>query len=95
MFAEKAVTARECMSARKPIEARIKEAQRRLARATRAEALAGLPGNGDSLRAQWAGLTFARQCAIVAAILDHAVIGPGTLGARALDPACVQPLWQI
>jgi hypothetical protein len=95
LYSQKAITAREWMTARKPIEGRLQEAERRLSRATRSGALAGLPGNGDALRAQWAGLNLARQHAIVAAVLDHAVIGPGVIGAKALDPNRVQPVWRL
>ena len=94
-YAARQITLREWMTARAPIEARIGDAERRLARATRTDALAGLVGNGDALRAQWAVLNLSRQHAIVRAVLDHAVIGPGTSGARTLDPARVQPVWRI
>ncbi|MDQ6948124.1 MAG: recombinase family protein [Actinomycetota bacterium] len=95
MYSQKAITAREWMAARNPIEARIQEAVRRLARATRCEALAGLPGNGAALRAQWDGLNLIRQHAIVSAVLDHAVILPGVAGAQALDPKRVEPRWRL
>lgn len=95
LYSEKAITAREWMAARNPIESRIRDAERRLERATRSEALAGLPGNGEALRDQWAGLNLVRQHAIVAAVLDHAVIAPGTAGATGLDPARVQPCWRL
>ncbi len=95
VYAAKQITLREWMSARKPIEARITDAERRLARATRADALQGLVGNGDALRRHWAALNLARQHAIVSAILDHAVIGPGVQGARALAPDRVQPVWRL
>jgi hypothetical protein len=95
VYAAREITVREWMSARQPIEARISDAERRLARASHADALQGLVGNGDALRAQWAGLNLARQHAIVSAILDHAVIGPGVLGARTLDPDRVQPVWRL
>ena len=95
LFAADQITMREWLVARGPIEARIGDAERRLARASRADALQGLVGNGDALRAQWSGLNLARQHAIVFAILDHARIGPGVLGARTLDPDRVQPVWRL
>lgn len=94
-YAAKHITMREWLSARAPIEARIGEAERRLSRATRTDALRGLVGHGDALSAQWAGLSLDRQHAIVRAVLDHAVIGPGLQGARSLDPARVRPLWRL
>jgi site-specific DNA recombinase len=94
-YAARNVSMREWLAARKPIQDRIRDAERRLARATNSEALRGLVGNGDALRAQWAGLNLGRQHAIVAAVLDHAVIGPGIPGARALDPDRVRPVWRL
>jgi site-specific DNA recombinase len=95
LYATKAISAQEWMSARNPIEARIEQTQRQLARNGRNDALAGLVGNGAQLRAQWADLSLDRQAAIVRAVLDHAVIEPGVSGARTLDPQRVRPLWRL
>ena len=95
LYAAKAIPAREWLAARNPIEQRINEAEARLARATRTDALAGLVGNGESLRGKWAELGLDRRHAIVGAVLDHAVIGPGVSGARSLDPARVEPVWRL
>jgi site-specific DNA recombinase len=89
------ISMREWMHARRPIEQRITAAERRLSRVTRTDALRGLIGNGDALRTQWAALNLDRQQAIVSALLDHAVIGPGTPGARSLDASRVQPVWRL
>ncbi len=95
LYAAKAIPAREWLAARNPIEERINAAERRLARAARSDALTGLVGNGEGLRGQWAELGLDRRHVIVAAVLDHAVIGPGVSGARALDPARVEPVWRL
>lgn len=95
LFAERAISSGEWLTARKPIEERIHHAERQLARASGSDALDGLVGNGTALRQQWAGLNLTRQHAIVAAILDHAVIAPGIQGARSLDPARVIPIWRL
>jgi hypothetical protein len=95
MYAAKQVTAREWMSARNPIEARIADTERRLSRLTRSDALAGLVGNGQALRASWDDLNLTRQAAIVAAVLDHAVIAPGVPSARSVDPERVEPVWRL
>ncbi|MGB8651061.1 MAG: recombinase family protein [Mycobacteriales bacterium] len=95
LYAAKSITAREWMEARNPIQARISKAEQAIARATRSDALAGLVGNGEQLRAAWAGLNLTRQAAIVRAVLDHAVIGPGTRGAQSFDAARVQPVWRL
>lgn len=95
LYPAKSITAREWMNARSPIQARIIKTEQAIARATRSDALAGLVGNGEQLRGSWASLNLNRQAAIVRAVLDHAVIGPGTPGAQALDPGRVQPVWRL
>ncbi|HWJ96518.1 MAG TPA: recombinase family protein [Acidimicrobiales bacterium] len=95
LYADKAITVREWMAARRPIEDRIDQAQRKVARLGNSDALVGLVGNGGELRSRWAGLNLTRQAAIVAAILDHAVIGPGTPGARAFDANRVELVWRL
>jgi hypothetical protein len=83
------------MAARRPIEDRIDQAQRKVARLGNSDALVGLVGNGGELRSRWAELNLTRQAAIVAAILDHAVIGPGSPGARKFDPSRVELVWRL
>jgi Site-specific recombinases, DNA invertase Pin homologs len=95
MYGNKLITMREWLDAKRPVEARIEAAERRISRATGSDALRGLPGNGAALRATWDSLNLTRQAAIIAAVLHHAVIGPGTPGARRLDPARVQPIWRL
>lgn len=95
LYAAKSITAREWMAARNPIQTRIERAEQAVARATRSDALAGLVGNGGQLRASWSGLNLTRQAAIVRAVLDHAVIGPGTPGIQHFDLNRVQPVWRL
>lgn len=94
-YGQKLITLREWLDAKKPIEARIATAERRISRATHNDALAGLPGNGEQLRAAWDDLNLTRQAAIIAAVLDHAVIAPGTPGSRSLDTNRVHPVWRL
>lgn len=95
IYADRKIGVREWMAARRPIEDRIAETEKRLARMTRTDTLAGLVGNGDALRGQWDELNLTRQHAIIAAVLDHAVIAPGKLGSRELDPGRVEPTWRL
>lgn len=94
-YGDKQISMRDWLDAKKPIEARIESAERRISRATHSDALSGLPGNGGRLRTEWDGLNLTRQAAIVAAVLDHAVIAPGSQGSRSLDPGRVQPVWRL
>jgi DNA invertase Pin-like site-specific DNA recombinase len=92
MYAARDITAREWKAARDPIEARRKQAERELARLTGGSVLDGYLGNSDLLRERWASLNLDRQRAIVAALVDHAVIGPGRPGAFDLNR--VDPQWK-
>ena len=93
IYATKAISVREWMAARHPIEDRITEAERRLARMTNTDALAGYVGNADALRGQWVDLNLTRQNAIVRAVLDHAVVSPAA-GSQ-FDPGRVEPVWRL
>lgn len=95
LYATKQIGAREWMSARNPIDERIRDAERRLSRLTNTDQLTQLIGNGKQLRRQWASLNLDRQHTIVRSLLDHAVILPGTPGARGLDPNRVDAVWRI
>jgi site-specific DNA recombinase len=95
LYADGAISAREWIAARDPITARIIQARRDIAAATDTTAVYELAGTGGQLRKQWPDLDLGRQRAIVKAILDHAVIAPGTPGSRSLDINRVQPDWRI
>jgi site-specific DNA recombinase len=96
MYAAREITRSEWMTARKPVESRITEIERRLSRMTRTDALAGIVGNGAALGQQWASLNLTRQHAIVKAVLDHIVISPADRrGPRVVDPSRVDLVWRI
>ena len=95
LYADGAITAREWIAARDPITDRITAARRDIATATDTTAVFELAGTGSALRSGWDGLDLGRQQAIVKAVLDHAVIAPGTPGSRSLDIGRVQPYWRI
>jgi site-specific DNA recombinase len=95
LYASGQITSREWMTARAPIPDRLKDRERRLARLTRDDSLTGLVGNGDQLRESWGSLNLTRQHAVIRAVIDHAVIGPGTTGARSLDPDRVTIIWRL
>lgn len=95
LYGNKEISAREWVAARKPVERRIRDAERRLANATGDHALRALVGSGHELRTQWQTLNLDRQHAIVRTVLDHAMILPGQAGARSLDPQRVKPAWRV
>lgn len=97
LYADGAVSAREWITARDPITARIGDTRRQIATATDSGDLHLLAGTGALLRDRWDGpdLGLDRQHAIVKSILDHAVIAPGNPGSRSLDINRVQPSWRM
>jgi site-specific DNA recombinase len=95
LYADGAITAREWITARDPITARIAQARRDIAQATDTSAVYELAGTGGALREQWESLDIGRQQAILKSVLDHAVITPGTPGQRRLDINRVRPYWRI
>ena len=95
LYADKTIGVREWVAARKPIEERIDETERRLGRLTRTDALAGLVGNGAQLTDSWGSLNLSRQVAIVKAVVDQVTIAPGVQGATTVDPGRVAINWRL
>jgi site-specific DNA recombinase len=95
MYAAREIGRSEWVTARKPIEARAADAERRLARMTRSDALAGIVGNGQALQATWSELNLSRQNAIVKAVLDHAVVAPSSTRGSVFDPERVDLVWRV
>lgn len=93
-YANRQISMREWMTAKTPITQRLENTQRQLATISHTTALTGLVGNGDQLRGSWETLNLSRQHAIVAALVDHIDIGPGTPGTRGLDASRVAVVWR-
>ncbi|MGE0794638.1 MAG: recombinase family protein [Acidimicrobiia bacterium] len=89
------ISQREWLAARKPVQDRIGGVERQLGRLTQTSALTGWVGNAAELRSRWAELNLGRQHAIVAALLDHAVIKPAAQARSRFDPNRVDPVWRI
>ncbi|WP_341230106.1 recombinase family protein [Nocardioides salarius] len=84
----------EWMVAKKPITARLEQAQRQLANATHSTALLGLVGNGGELRGSWGDLNLDRQHRIIEALVDHVEIAPHTSPGSPFDPTRVRVVWR-
>jgi len=95
IYADRQITMQEWLTARDRVEKKLREAERQLGRLSKASDLAEVLGHGEQLRAQWSTLNLGRQTAIVRTLLDHAVVAPGTLGARTVDPERVAPVWRL
>ena len=86
-YAAGAVSMREWLAAREPLQRQLDATRRRVARDSRAMVLAEHAGRGGALRERWAGLPLERRRAIIAAVLDRVVVGPG--------PTRLQPLRSV
>ena len=93
-YGEKQITFPEYLSARKPIETRIEAGKRRLSRLTRSAAIDQYVGQSDALRTSWRDLPLTRQRAIIAAVLDRAVVRPARRGRTTFDPDRIEPVWR-
>ncbi len=94
-YADRRISMAEWIPARDVIQARIASARRQMSEHVNGQALADLIGTGDALRTTWETLPLDRQSAIIGALIDKVVIGPGTPGATTLDPARVTPVWKF
>ncbi|HEX8026445.1 MAG TPA: zinc ribbon domain-containing protein, partial [Candidatus Limnocylindrales bacterium] len=93
-YGDKVVTMSEWLAARKPIEARIAAARRRLSTVTRRDAIADYLGGAKDARAEWPTSTLNRQRSIVSAVLDRAVVDPAMPGRSTFDPRRVRAVWR-
>ena len=85
----------EWLAARAPIEQRVSDARKRLSTLNRTTALDGHVGNASDLRERWETLPLTRQHGIVAAVLDHLVVGPGRRGYNKFDESRFTPVWRV
>ena len=93
-YGQRRFSLQEWMAARKPIEQRMTAARKQLAKVSRTNVLAGYVGHSDKLRAVWDSLDLSQQHAIVAAVLDHVVVGPGRRGYNRFDESRLTPRWR-
>jgi DNA invertase Pin-like site-specific DNA recombinase len=94
LYANDQIGMREWLAARAGIEQRLQAAKKKLATLNRVTALDGYLGNASELRKEWSSMPLSRQAAIIAAVLDHAVIAPATPGRNTLDPSRISFVWR-
>ena len=94
-YGNRLLTMPEFLAARKPIEARIEVARKKLSRLSRWAAIDPFLGRSDDLRSTWKTLTLTRQRSIVSAVLDSATVRPAVRGRSSFDPARVEAAWRL
>jgi hypothetical protein len=85
----------EWESARAPIAQRLEANRALLDTQTHDRALDDLLANPMGIQPAFERLTLSQQHAIVAAVLDHAAVGPAIRGLNRFDPARVSPVWRV
>lgn len=95
LHGERLIGLSEWLAARAPIEQRLTLAKKRLSKLGRVSVLDGHIGNASDLRERWGELTLSRQRAIVAAVLDHVIVGPGRRGLNRFDETRLTPVWRV
>lgn len=93
MWAASEITRAEWMAARRPVEAALDAARRRIRRRTKTTAIEGLTAPG-ALREQWPSLPLHRKRAILAAALDRIEVAPARRGYNRFDPLRIDPIWR-
>ncbi len=67
----------------------------KLAALNRATALVPFIADAKRVREQWQTMTLSRQHQIVAALLDHVVVGPARRGYNRFDESRLPPVWRV
>jgi hypothetical protein len=87
------ISLREWQSARVPVIQRVEKAQVVLRRQTQTTALEAVLGQARGVAAAFDALPLARKQAVIAAVMDHAEVGPAVRGRNRFDPSRVHPAW--
>lgn len=95
MWAAGEITRGEWLKARPPIEKRQTTAKKRLAALNRTTALLPFLADAARVREQWQAMTLTRQQQIVAALLDHVVVGPAVRGRNRFDHSRLAAVWRV
>lgn len=93
-YTERMLSRAEYLAARDTLEARIKAARGKLARANGTGPLRAVAGLGANLRDAWEHEPLDWRRTILSAVVDRIVIGPAVRGRNAFDPARVTIEWR-
>ena len=94
LYAGDAISAREWMTARDPLQRQLEEARRRITRSAGTGAAGEHAGRGDELRRRWPDLDVETRHAIIASVLAHVEVGSGRRGYNRFDPGRFGLVWR-
>jgi site-specific DNA recombinase len=90
-YGNRELSMEELRAARKPIEQRATNARKQLAKVSRSSVIDRYIGTGAGLRAEWGSLDLSQQHAIVAAVVESVLVGPGRRGYNRFDESRLTP----
>ncbi len=93
-YAGGAISLREWLIAREPIQQQLDVARRRSTQNGQATVLADYLGRSETLRRRWPELGFDRQRAILGAVLAEVRVRPGRRGLNRFDPTRFELVWR-
>jgi hypothetical protein len=93
-YAASAVSMREWMAAREPLQKRLDTARRNIRADTSAAVLEAYAGRPGVLREQWPNLNIDRRNAIIGTVLEHVVVRRGRRGFNRFDPSRFELVWR-
>lgn len=94
-YGERAISLREWLIARAPIEERQSEATKRMGQLIGSSALDNYVGNARHLRAQWSNLAPDRQRSIIGALINRITVNPAVKGRTAFDATRFDISWRV
>lgn len=92
-YVERAIGRSDFFAARGPLQLRLDDARRRLARGERPQEASFWIGRGEDLRQQWETMSLVRRQAIVRGFVDSIMIRPSEMR-HAFDPDRVEITWR-
>jgi DNA invertase Pin-like site-specific DNA recombinase len=93
-YAGGAISMREWLVAREPIQQQLDVARRCSAQNGQVMVLAEYLGRSGMLRKRWTGLGFDRQRAVLTAVLSDVLVRPGRRGFNRFDPRRFELVWR-
>lgn len=95
LYADGQLDARSWSVARERLQTRAEDTRKALQRRPGLGVLGSLPTGDSALRAAWDAESVEWRRAVIAAVLDHVVVGPGRQGPRTFDPSRLDLVWRV
>lgn len=93
-YADDAISMREWLAAREPLQRQLDEARRRVARDSSITVLAEYAGRSREIRAEWETMSLERRRAFITAALYHVVVLAGRRGYNRFQPGRFELVWR-